>query len=76
MKQYIVFGGYSYYASGGWFDFIEDFDSAEEAVEFAEKILNTSIKRPMDENQVDIDFSHVVDTAEKTVIREFGYNYA
>lgn len=31
MKRYLLFAGSTYYASGGWNDFVEDFDTYEEA---------------------------------------------
>jgi hypothetical protein len=37
MKRYLVFFGQAYYPSGGWADFIGDFDDIEEAKRKAEK---------------------------------------
>lgn len=31
MKRYLLFAGYGYYPSGGWDDWIGDFDTVEEA---------------------------------------------
>lgn len=31
IKRYLVFGGYNYYPSGGWDDFIDSFDDVSEA---------------------------------------------
>jgi hypothetical protein len=31
MKQYLLFAGMTYYPSGGWKDYVESFDSIEEA---------------------------------------------
>jgi hypothetical protein len=33
MKRYLLFSGSNYYASGGWNDFREDYDTLEEAKE-------------------------------------------
>lgn len=32
MKRYLLFGGMRYYPSGGWEDFVNSFDSIDEAV--------------------------------------------
>jgi hypothetical protein len=32
MKNYLLFRGYTYYPSGGWQDFIEDFDCVEDTL--------------------------------------------
>jgi len=31
MKRYLLFSGYEYYPSGGWGDFIGDYNTVEEA---------------------------------------------
>lgn len=31
VKRFVLFAGYDYYPSGGWGDFVESFDTAEEA---------------------------------------------
>lgn len=36
MKRYAVFGGNVYYAEGGFNDFCDDFESADEAESFAD----------------------------------------
>jgi len=35
MKRYALFAYNRYYPGGGWFDFVNTFDSIEEAVTFA-----------------------------------------
>jgi hypothetical protein len=50
-KKYLLFSGSDYYPSGGFFDFIDVFDSVEEAVAMA-------IKKKKDK---DHDWYHVVD---------------
>ena len=35
MKRYLLFGFDTYYPSGGWNDFLADFDTTEEAIEYA-----------------------------------------
>jgi hypothetical protein len=51
MKRYLLFAGYQYYPRGGWTDFIDSFDTKEEA--FAETAR--------------YDWCHVVDTQEWSV---------
>ena len=38
MKRFLVFAGYCYYPDGGMNDFLEDFDTLEEARSFEAKI--------------------------------------
>lgn len=35
MKRYLLFGGEWYYPSGGWGDFVDSFDTKEQAFEVA-----------------------------------------
>ena len=37
MKRYLVFAGATYYPAGGWDDFVQAFDSLEEATAFAKE---------------------------------------
>lgn len=53
MKRYLLFAGDHYYPSGGWNDFVGSFDTAREAMEWAES------KAIKDSD----DWAHVVDTA-------------
>lgn len=41
MKRYLVFGYDQYYPSGGWNDFKADFDTQEDAEEFAKDLVQT-----------------------------------
>lgn len=34
IKRYLVFSGYQHYPGGGWDDFVESFDTIEEAEEY------------------------------------------
>lgn len=36
MKRYALFAGACYYASGGWADFVDSFDSVEDAQKHSE----------------------------------------
>ncbi len=42
LKNYLVFIGLVYYPLGGWEDFIDSFDTREEAREFIEGEINPS----------------------------------
>lgn len=55
MKKYLLFTGDTYYPSGGWDDFVDDFDSIEEALAYAAKNGR--------------DWFHIVDTEIKRIIR-------
>jgi len=56
MKRYLLFGGDNYYPSGGWYDFIDSFDTAAEAQAAAEQEHRT-------------EWWHVIDgTTGKTVV--------
>jgi hypothetical protein len=57
MKRYLVFSGSEYYPSGGWMDFIDDFDDIEKArvraIEYAGEhlwyhIVDTTIKKEIE----------------------------
>ena len=37
MERFAVFGGETYYAKGGWSDFIKDFEKPWDALEFVEE---------------------------------------
>jgi hypothetical protein len=50
LKRYLVFAGDSYYPGGGWEDFVDSFDSLDEAHASAATAQEKS------------DWSHVVDT--------------
>lgn len=54
MKRYLLFGGEDYYPLGGWDDFRDSFDSAEEACDL-----------PLGRN---VDWAHVVDTETMSVV--------
>jgi hypothetical protein len=34
MKRYLLFAGENYYPKGGWEDFVKDFNTVEEALEY------------------------------------------
>ncbi len=40
MKRYILFAGCNYYPDGGWDDMVKDFDSMEDAIEWASNPKN------------------------------------
>ena len=54
MKRYLLFSGNDYYPTGGWGDFVDDFDTIEEAEAYARK-------EPLSEWQ----WWHIIDTETK-----------
>ncbi len=62
MKRYAVFMYDNYYPSGGWHDFVEAFDSIEEAKKHAVNIVK-------DYDFVDF---HIVDLNEMKIIKQDG----
>ena len=38
IKRYLLFAGYSYYPAGGWNDFVDSYDTREEAEQSAKNI--------------------------------------
>lgn len=54
MKRYLLFAGDKYYPYPGWLDFVDDFDSWEDAVKQADTIK--------------CDWWHVVDTTTKEIV--------
>lgn len=55
MKRFLLFGGPTYYAGGGWNDFVSSHDTLEEAVEAADKLHEQVVN--------DWDWWHVVDAS-------------
>ena len=60
MKQYLAFYGAIYYPSGGMDDFIGDFDTKEEAIEF---IRVTNMKE--DDGDFEYNWANVYDTKDR-----------
>lgn len=58
MKRFLLFWGYDYYPSGGWYDFKGSFDSLDAAKEV---LLQ---RQPDGFRECDGDWAHIVDTAE------------
>lgn len=57
MKRFIVFAGWDPVGfCGGWYDFVKDFDTFQDAKEFVKKL-------PIDEYK----WGHVVDSKEKSI---------
>lgn len=54
MKRFLAFGGDSYYPSGGWRDFEDDFDDLEQAIQ----------------SVIHEDWFHVVDLETRTFVVE------
>jgi hypothetical protein len=57
MRRFLLFGGSNYYPSGGWDDFMESFDSVEDAAKVA-KSRGRSHSNALEW----IDWAHVVDS--------------
>jgi len=60
VKRFLVFAGYNYYPDGGWDDFVEQYDSSEEAQESVTEHLNPPFNNP--KYSPKHDWAHVVDT--------------
>jgi hypothetical protein len=60
MKKFLLFGGYTYYPNGGWGDFINSFDTLEEAKEV--------IIKPAESFETKEDWYHVVDSNNGQII--------
>jgi hypothetical protein len=54
MNQFLLFAGAFYYASGGWDDFVDSFDTVEEAHDYVDVAAK---ERPQD-----YDWHHIVDS--------------
>lgn len=76
MKNFLLFGGEIYYAGGGMEDFIKDFDTLQEATEFANSVFagygspmedRICTDRPFSESAF-IQWWHVFDTAECSIV--------
>lgn len=56
MRRFLLFTGRDYYPSGGWNDFVRDFETEEDAV-----VLGKALLRAAD-TSADGQWAHVVDT--------------
>jgi len=59
MKRFLLFAGSTYYPSGGWNDYLGDFDSTEAAKDF---LLSRST------SYSSFDWWHILDTSNRTVV--------
>lgn len=60
LKRYLVLAGYHYYPSGGWGDFVDSFETIDEAEAHAKK------EAPRRERH----WWHIVDSATGEIVRE------
>lgn len=67
MKRYWVFGGQIYYASGGFKDFLRDFDDRNAAIDFAADQLACRTN--------DVEWTQIVDTDLGKIIRSVAEAY-
>ena len=58
MKRFLLFSGFDYYPSGGWYDFVDSFATAQEAITQGEK----------DNDRQNYQWAHVVDSETRAVI--------
>lgn len=63
MKRFWLFGDVSYYSTGGMYDFIKSFDTAAEAVAFAEKRQKLPIL-----DDCFIEWWHVLDSVGQRIV--------
>ena len=54
MKPYLLFAGLRYYPSGGWRDYMDEFDSIEGVMEYIA--------------DMDLDWWHIVSTETKSIV--------
>ena len=68
MKRYLMFGSDEcYYASGGWNDFVDSFDTIEEVVAYWSKWSAREYNRPFGDKT--LVWYHCVDTDISEVVR-------
>lgn len=60
MKRYLLFAGSSYYPRGGWLDFIDSFDTPEEAKEVGQ-CHDIFIFSNKEESYPKYDWFHIID---------------
>lgn len=69
MKRYLLFSGKSYYAQGGWHDFVCSFSSLDEAAAFANYIEGEwPFESEWEEGDVKFEWWHVVDTESGAIV--------
>ena len=64
MKKYLLFGGDNYYPSGGWYDFVEDFEELWE--------IYAHIKTA--QREAGWDWAHIVDRDTKEIFLQYKVN--
>ena len=65
LKRFLLFANVTYYAHGGWNDFVDSFDTIDDATKHAMEYVD----------RLDLDWWHVVDstTGQKVVISSGAY---
>lgn len=62
MKRFVLFAGITYYASGGWNDFVADFDDLPSAIASGMETMQSDDWR----------WAHVVDVTTGDIVWEIG----
>ncbi|MCZ4284530.1 hypothetical protein O4H29_06745 [Marinobacter salarius] len=75
--MYLVFGGQSYYATGGGFDLLGTFEEGAKAWDFAASVIGKRTEWddevfPDDPTSSPIEWSHILDLKSGKVTAEFG----
>ena len=71
--RYLIFAGTAYYAAGGARDYLISTNNLSKASNFAEKIIGkTGVLDEEDNDTVELDWSHVLDTKTESIILKFG----
>lgn len=71
MKRFMTFTGATYYATGGANDFLNSFDTAEEAIQAGRN--NCDEDYPREENTFADDWWHVFDSEKSEIIDGRGF---
>lgn len=69
--MFLLFGGRTYYADGGWNDYQGSFETAEQAI-----IEGKSLMKQMEHDVFDVEWFHVVDFETGDIVLHEGDNYS
>lgn len=75
MNRYLLFGGDTYYPLGGWDDFIESYETVDEAEEEALREESNEERREIILRYADscvlLDWSHIIDKRNGNKVRSY-----
>lgn len=72
MKKYLLFAGDNYYPDGGLLDYKGDFDTVEDAIEWARKNYKKIGNEGLVQKKYIDQWGHVVRSVDMSIVREWS----